>query len=383
MLTFLYIYWIFLLQSEAIETRGKISEKLLNGELAEVRKKMKINKKQVIVGSFLLLMIAAVLWYAKLMFPIREGTSEEFWWITCGVNLNGRGEDTIGGMYQPREGWYIYYIQGYHGRFLYRVPRSEAVADYPEVLKRFEKSGRESKSDSKQHRRYLAIEQDRSQIENNPEKFLMLIREDLMNQYKSKSEKLYQYGLEAEKIFEERWIRAKVFWCNIVFEILFFGFLVLFAFWPWLYNRNLWRFSLHLGLLPLLLFLPHYLGYCSWTFTSAGPSEGALYPWVIVWFRNIPIWTPFDQWLLGALPKILESFSQPLGPMLSISGGRTLGPIAALLIGFVVFVLTQVIFIYLKSKKILSQTSIGNASESNDDKKSQQSSKDNPENRVP
>jgi hypothetical protein len=120
---------------------------------------------------------------------------------------------------------------------------------------------------------------------------------------------------------------------NIVFECAFFAALTLFALWPALRKSGSWRWGLHVGAIPLLLMLPYYCGYASWTFTSAGPSGGMLYPWVIVWSRDFPIWTATDQWVLGHFPKILEPISQPLGPMLSISGGHMLGPMTAVLIG--------------------------------------------------
>ena len=73
--------------------------------------------------------------------------------------------------------------------------------------------------------------------------------------------------------------------------------------------------------------------YATWTFTGVGPSGGVFYPWVIFCFRNFPIWTGADQWALGNFPKFLVPLSQSPGPMLASSGGGTLGPVTALLIG--------------------------------------------------
>lgn len=345
--------------------------------------KMKVRKKQIFLVSLLLLELTAVLLFAKMMWPIRDGTSAEFWLKACGVNLDGVEEKTLGGIYLPRDGWYIYYIQGYHEQFLYRVPRSVAVADYLEVFQRIENATNEVDAALKRYPAYLVIEQNRSQVEKNPEMFLSLIRDEIIMKLKSKDEKRYQYHISQEKAFSERWVRAQLFWRNIFFEIIFFGCLTLFAFWPWLQNRGWRKTSLHLGLLPFLLFLPYYFGYASWTFTSVGPSGGALYPWVIVWFRGFPIWTHLDQWLLNTLPNVFESFSQPLGPMLSISGGRPLGPIAALLIGLLVFGLTQVTYIYLRSKNFAMKASIGNVSQTPDGKILQQDAEDDAINRVP
>jgi hypothetical protein len=291
----------------------------------------------------------------------------------------------MGGIYQPRDGWYIYYIQGAHEKFLFRVPRSVAVSDFPEVIKRIEQAAIELNAARKQHPVYIVIEQNRSQVEKNPEMFLSLIQDGLIKQGKNKSERRYQYLLSQEIGFAERWIRVQRFWLNIVLEVFFFWGLTLFAFWPWLRNKGWLKTSHHFGFLPFLLFLPYYFGYASWTFTSIGPSGGVLYPWVICWFHYFPIWPHLDQWVFNTLPKVLESFSQSMGrPMFSNNGVvGPLGPITALLIGLVVFVLTQAIFIYWKRKNFAMQTTIGKTNQTPEEKNSQQDTKEDSVNRAP
>lgn len=89
---------------------------------------------------------------------------------------------------------------------------------------------------------------------------------------------------------------------------------------------------MHLGLVPILLLLPWYLGYVPWVFTSAFPSGGILYPWLVIHFRGFP-WTEVDSFILRHSPKILEPFSQSSGPPLAISGRGAFGPVAAFWIG--------------------------------------------------
>ncbi len=237
------------------------------------------------------------------------------------------------GVYQPRENWYIYYVQGYHGQFLFRVPRAQAVAAFPEVVRRIEMSA--SQEDAPRRVRWAAavLERNPPAADLSPEQFLSLTRDQWLNALRNSRKSIYDSAASEEQAFAERWIRVRRYWMNVVFESAFFGGLTLFALWPWLRRRGSWSWGLHLGSLPVLLMLPYYCGYASWTFTSAGPSGGVLYPWAIWWFRHFPIWTGADQWALENGPRFLGPLSQPLGPMLSISGGHGLGPVTALVMG--------------------------------------------------
>src|SRR5205823_5088202 len=63
------------------------------------------------------------------------------------------------------------------------------------------------------------------------------------------------------------------------------------------------------------------------TFTSAGPSGGVLYPWLLREFRGLP-WTAWDSALVRNLPQLLEPLSQTPGPMMSLSFFGGVGPVA-------------------------------------------------------
>jgi hypothetical protein len=291
-------------------------------------------KAKVIVSLALLLPLVAVLSFAKLMYPLHRGTSLDFWKDACGVSLDGQEIKSWGGFYPPRNGWCIYYLQGYHGQFLFWVPRSEVIQDFPKaVVKLKEPVGTNETGITKWARDAL----NNSTAETNFDQFLSSTREERLNFFKKKDDQLYQYVLNEEKTFEARWNRIQRFWLNIAFESLFFSCLILFAFWPWIHNKGRHAWCFHFSLIPLLLFVPYYLGYCGWTFTSVGPSGGILYPWVIIWFRDCLFWTPIDDWLLSHSPKILESVSQDQGSMMSVSGDSGLGIVALLLIGCVIY----------------------------------------------
>src|SRR5439155_6303289 len=139
---------------------------------------------------------------------------------------------------------------------------------------------------------------------------------------------------------EVRWARSKWYWANVTFEWLFFSGLVLFAVWPLLYGKSWWRWAVHLGFLPMLFMLPVYLGYATYSFTSAGPSGGVLYPWLLSGFFGGRC-NELDRQILAHLPRILEPLSAPIGMALSLSGMGMPGPttmvIACLLIALLVF----------------------------------------------
>src|SRR5262249_29883949 len=76
-------------------------------------------------------------------------------------------------------------------------------------------------------------------------------------------------------------LRTRWYWATLLFEWLFLSGLVLFAAWPWVRGQG-WRgWAIRAGLLPMLFMLPVYLGYATTSYTSAGPSGGILYPWLL------------------------------------------------------------------------------------------------------
>jgi ankyrin repeat protein len=137
-----------------------------------------------------------------------------------------------------------------------------------------------------------------------------------------------------DRDFESRWRMTPRYPLNVLFEWVFLSGLVLFGFWPWLRRLKPWRWAVHIGLLPILLLMPAFLGYATFTFTSAGPTGGVLYPWLVVWFRSTqrgwllgatnpitPLSTFLDTFVWYVLPKPLTTISQPFGPSISLSGG--------------------------------------------------------------
>src|SRR5690348_512026 len=89
-------------------------------------------------AGLLLVPVAAVAFglfaYAPRMRPIRAASAGDFWKAVTGLDTSGR----FTGFYLPREGWFIFTVQGWHAEFLYRA-RGEAVrAALPQWLPRLD-----------------------------------------------------------------------------------------------------------------------------------------------------------------------------------------------------------------------------------------------------
>ena len=96
------------------------------------------------------------------------------------------------------------------------------------------------------------------------------------------------------------------------------------------------RREIHLGMTPFLFCLPFWLGYAPLTFTSAGDTEGVLYPRLLMALRGLP-WSDLDTEIVRALPKPLEPLNQLPGPMWSLSGSGAVGPVAMVTAGAILF----------------------------------------------
>ena len=86
---------------------------------------------------------------------------------------------------------------------------------------------------------------------------------------------------------------------------------------------------------PLLLMLPHYLGYAPYLFTF-GPSGGIVYPVVALIFTLPASWIPpsaVDVAILSLVPRPLSWISQVPGEAMAWSYRFFVGPVAALLYG--------------------------------------------------
>jgi hypothetical protein len=265
---------------------------------------------------------------ARFMAPIKEGNSSGFWYYACSVKLDGdQQEGTFGGIYQPRDGWFIYYLQGFHGQQLYRVRPPEALADFPVVVEKLRHAPPNTLPPFIVNGFQEWVRADPTQSD--AEALLGKLRDARFDYLRQVHPEGVEYLQSQDNDFTERWQRARRYPLNWIVEFLFLAGLILWAAWPWLRKSGPLAWGIHLGLSPVFFFLPYLLGYARLTFTSAGPSGGVLYPWLLLGFRDVP-WTRLDTSIMGHVPQILEPLNQTAGPMLSLSGLGGVGPVAVL-----------------------------------------------------
>jgi hypothetical protein len=272
---------------------------------------------------------------APVMCPVQEGDAGTFWIHVCEIDVGAKKpRRPMGGFYQPRDGWFIYYDQGFHGQFLGRVRADHAIALFPKLVEKLRKAPPGLlKPDVEQG---FQNWQRTGADPNDAVGFLTKVREARLDRIGAKNPKSYEYARSEEQYFDERWARIGRYHWNIRFEFAFLTGLILFAAWPWFRNAGRLRWAIHLSVLPSLVCLPYWLGYATLTFTSAGASGGVLYPWLIAPLRGLP-WSELDTMILRAIPHPLESLSQTPGPMLSLSGMGGVGPVSMFVLGFIIF----------------------------------------------
>jgi hypothetical protein len=294
-------------------------------------------KLSVLLGIYLCF-ACAMAYYSRISFPIRPGTSSDFWFGAVGV-APGPVTTPGWGIYQTDDDWFVYYVQGFHGQFLYRVSKADAKADLPEIVKRLDQAKLDDVSPFRLEafrewkRRDPSHSDAELLIHLNAEYWLKELQRDAVDQDGNKKD-WKTYLEERQEAFDYRYARTNRYWLNILFESAFLAALILFGLWPWLLSKSSSWWGVHVGALPFLFFLPYYLGYAPFCFTSAGPVGGVLYPHLLFAFRNSPIpWNDLDRWTFRQIPHPLSILTQDTGPMLSLSGGGGSGPIGTLFIG--------------------------------------------------
>ena len=261
------------------------------------------------------------------MRPIGDGDAGTFWFVTTGLDV-GAEHHFWGSFHRPRDGWFLYYAVGFHGQPVFRVDPAAVEALFPKIVERLRNAppGR-LRSDVEVGFR----EWDQTGADG-VAGLLKKIEDARTARIRRDNPKRNYSPDDREREFDEQWTRANRYSWNLWFEFLFLAGLIVFAAWPWLRSAGRVRWAIHLGLTPMLLCLPYWLGYAPLTFTSAETSGGVLYPWLLRPFAGLP-WSEIDTSLLRALPKPLEPLSQVPGPMLSLSGFGSVGPTAMLVIG--------------------------------------------------
>ncbi|MDB5344533.1 MAG: hypothetical protein JWP89_2910 [Schlesneria sp.] len=265
------------------------------------------------------------------MNPIRRGTSDDFWLIGANVKLTPNIDTVWGGdAYVIDETWAAYDENHMHGSHVYGVPLSEVNADLGVVVQKLEEDRRNEKNkvSVKGYLSWKELPQDRRDVRR---LITSIARERKLRTAESDIDTVAFIGAN-EQLFQRRWRQADWYWADFVFEWIFLSGLVLFALWPGIRRFSSVGWGLHVACLPFLFRLPVYLGYAVMTLTSAGPSGGVLYPYLLLMFRGGSC-TSFDERLLKYTPQILEPLSAPIGSPMALTGFGFLGPTSAIFHG--------------------------------------------------
>lgn len=288
-----------------------------------------------LIGSLLILLNGWILICASEMYPVEIGNANDFWNALYHIQPKQRG---FGESVYPVQGdTCVYYVQSIHERFVFCVPLADVNEEYvyyrikalakPELLFDEERNLLNRNADVRE-----LVE---ARLKNRKEAMLASVAE---NGTAAEVAAARQYWDEDLQSFQKHWDRMEKYWINVGFEICFLSLLLFGVLAPFLLRKNshLWR-SLAAGLALPVLCTPFFLGYCSWTYTSVGPSGGAAYPWVLVWLYPLRWnWNAFDQAVLDGLGYPMAAFDQGFGGIMSYSGKGCISPTGALVDGVIV-----------------------------------------------
>jgi hypothetical protein len=284
------------------------------------------------VATPVVLIAACLLWFAHFLKPVEKGDAAEFWMNATQLDVGiQQYRPSMGGVYQPRDGWCIYYSQGFHGQTLYRVRTEKVATLFPKVVERLEKAppGVLNQDVEQGYREWVRTGAGPNDVAG----FLAKVRDVRLARIQNLDPRRYEYIRTEEDDFDDRWSRIGRYHWNLCFEFLFLSFLIGLVAWPWLRRSGRIRWAIHISVIPILFCLPYWLGYCPYTFTSANSKGGILYPYLLSGW-SLP-WTSIDLEIVRSLPQILSPLSQTAGPMMSLSFSRGPAPIAVAVLGMV------------------------------------------------
>ncbi|MCB9865522.1 MAG: hypothetical protein H6816_02655 [Phycisphaerales bacterium] len=284
-----------------------------------------------VIGGFLALV--------ERMAPYQPGNAEDFWHVALGVDLSPRAkEDRMWGHVSVQDDWFFYESQHLHGATLYRVSESEALARFPAVLDILDVQSFDPARQKDAARAYRTWILARDESTRGLQTLLEQVADERAERVPDASVG-WAYGEIAlqERIFKLHFLPA-----GLVFEMLYLGALPWFVLVPCIRRRSRWRVALRVALVPLLFFLPAYLGYCRWTFTSIGPSGGVLYPWLLHYVTGGKMFR-VEGVVLDWVPQFLEPISQDFGCPMIYSGWGMRGPTVLLSYGAVAAAFTLVV----------------------------------------
>ncbi|MHC4266506.1 MAG: hypothetical protein ACYSUK_11330 [Planctomycetota bacterium] len=317
----------------------------------------------VLTTILLILIIVGLSITARFGIPIWDASAEDFWYVGTRVNLDNTDK---GRLYSMGLGRIIYskdycYFQRHHlhGFYVYRAPTSEVNILFPKIIDILENKVSHPDPNDPVSLGYLSWKALPDKEEDGVEQLINQIEEARAKVYSNRYFRIAtMWDLELyhllDRIQKSRW-----YWANFVFEFVFLGCLVIWFFWPGIKQLKFRSWLIRVLFLPILFFLPWYLGYAPWSVTTFGPRGGVLYPWFMTLSRAIRPWSflsSFEYWLIEHLPPLLESLAHDTGSPLFFKNDHSFpmcGPTQALIIGIIAtFVLIVLRPLLLFVKKI-------------------------------
>jgi hypothetical protein len=314
-------------------------------------------KKSILLS--VLIIIGLLAYFAERMQPVPYGDAEDYWEFACGIELNAfdgyfpYARRT--GVFPKTDGWYFYYFQEHHGRHIYRVTEESLIKTVHEVFpllnieitKSAQKNLRERELGEKNMRR-KECHKLMADIKGNDTQFIEKVNIE-------RSSASNHLGGEREiASFKIQWERAKIYWVSVVFESVFLCFWWIFTFHKGAFGKLNEKFSIRLAFFPLILFIPHYLGYAPYLFSS-GPSGGILYPLFAIMLVALPFgWVPFnliDIWILELLPQPLMYISQGPASPLALSFHSGVSPTVLIIYAILILASNKLWRKYVKKEK--------------------------------
>lgn len=258
------------------------------------------------------LIFAALAYLAPGMRPIPQGNLNDFWYNALAVDLTNGSHSSRGTAIRYSSDWWIYSIVGMHGSSHYSIANAEVQTDWPRAQTELVKAAAEPPAPDRfvgsAFRRWRSFESSHSQtIEN----LILCINEGVIDRNT-------QLGSTPMSLW---WTRgsfdmhqvartAEFYWFNFLFEFLWLSGLVWLALWPLIRGWRMRWFYSCLAIAFVLLYVPHWFGYCVLSRVPWGPTGGILYPWII--FYNAWPWAYcwWDHHFLINVPPIFSAINQ-------------------------------------------------------------------------
>lgn len=289
-----------------------------------------------------LAMVVCVMWIASEIYPqapVQYGEAAAFWEHACTIDPNDSNEfrKRWGGcsIYPQQGEWCFYYDQWIHGQPLYRV-RAETVASYLEdVVAAYH---RDPKSVRRWVRSAFAAWERLPQDERTSHALQQACKDAWISSYDDP--KMRDYCRDCDRWFPERWAYCQRYPARVIFEMVWACVVILFIATPWLRRAGPLGWGFHVGLLPMVILLPGFLGYVDLTFLGSYPPQGVVYPYVVWQTEDVVEAAGLDHYAgdgaaLNFLPRPLERLSVS-EPWLNPTDCVSVGPVSTLMFAMVV-----------------------------------------------